>query len=68
MLPINSPWLNPIEPRWIHGQRRVVEPARLLTVAERCARVAEAFDCAVGEGLGLPAPLDTHPVIPAKVA
>src|SRR5262249_33586500 len=25
-LPIKSPWLNPIEPRWIHTKRKVVEP------------------------------------------
>ena len=30
-LPTKSPWLNPIEPKWAHGKRRVVEPARLLT-------------------------------------
>ena len=32
-LPIKSPWLNPIEPKWVHGKRRVVEPDRLLTAA-----------------------------------
>src|SRR4051812_47641367 len=25
-LPSKSPWLNPIEPRWAHGKRAVVEP------------------------------------------
>ena len=25
-LPVKSPWLNPIEPRWLHGKRAVVEP------------------------------------------
>jgi hypothetical protein len=33
-LPIKSPWLSPIEPKWVHGKRRVVEPARLLPAAE----------------------------------
>ena len=33
-LPTKSPWLNPIEPKWVHGKRRVVEPARLLTAGE----------------------------------
>src|SRR5919109_2696268 len=30
-LPSKSPWLNPIEPKWLHGKRKAVEPARLLT-------------------------------------
>jgi transposase len=40
LLPKQSPWLNPIEPKWVHGKRNVVErnasycstigPARLL--------------------------------------
>lgn len=29
LLPKKSPWLNPIEPMWIHGKRRVVEPERV---------------------------------------
>ncbi len=44
-LPIRSPWLNPIEPRWTHGKRRVVEPARLLSAAELIERVYDAYDC-----------------------
>jgi hypothetical protein len=57
-LPIKSPWLNPIEPKWVPGKRRVVEPARLLTAGERIARVRTAFDC----------PADDHLVIPELVA
>jgi DDE superfamily endonuclease len=64
-LPIKSPWLNPIEPKWVHGKRRVVEPARLLTAAELCGRVAEAFACSIEEWLGPPA---SHAAIPAMVA
>jgi hypothetical protein len=45
-LPTKSPWLNPIEPKWTHGQRRVMEPARRLTVAELEERVDAAFGCA----------------------
>ena len=30
LLPTKSPWLNAIEPQWIHGKRKVVEPERLL--------------------------------------
>ncbi|MGH3851459.1 MAG: transposase, partial [Pseudonocardiaceae bacterium] len=33
-LPVKSPWLNPIEPQWVHGKRAVVEPARLLSATE----------------------------------
>ncbi len=25
-LPVKAPWLNPIEPRWVHGKRAVAEP------------------------------------------
>jgi transposase len=42
-LPTKSPWLNPIEPKWVHGKRRIVEPARLLTAAELEDRVCAAF-------------------------
>jgi hypothetical protein len=45
-LPIKSPWLNPIEPKWAHGKRRVVEPTRLLATDELIDRVCAAFDCA----------------------
>ena len=31
LLPKKSPWLNPIEPKWIHGKRRVVEADGLLS-------------------------------------
>ena len=42
-LPVKSPWLNPIEPKWTHGKRRVVEPARLLTTDELETRVYAAL-------------------------
>jgi transposase len=44
-LPTKAPWLNPIEPKWVHGKRRVAEPARLLPAAELIARVCAAFGC-----------------------
>jgi hypothetical protein len=44
-LPIKSPWLNPIEPHWVHGKRAIVEPVRLLTAAEIITRVCEYFGC-----------------------
>jgi len=49
LLPVKSPWLNPIEPKWSHAKRRVTEPARKLTVDEMAQRVCEAFQ---------------HPVLP----
>ena len=57
-LPTKSPWLNPIEPMWLHAKRRVVEPARLLSAAELIDRVCDAFDC----------PHDPHLAIPHAVA
>ena len=53
-LPSKSPWLTPIEPMWLHGKRRVVEPARLLTAAELIDRVCEAFDCPHEPHLAIP--------------
>ncbi len=44
-LPSKSPWLNPIEPKWMHGKRKIVEPARLLTADEIAARVCACFGC-----------------------
>jgi transposase len=44
-LPVKSPWLNPIEPKWLHGKRRIVEPARLLSAEEIAERVCASFGC-----------------------
>jgi hypothetical protein len=44
-LPIKSPWLNRIEPHWVHGKHHIVEPARLLTTRELADRVCEHFGC-----------------------
>ncbi len=44
-LPVKSPWLNRIEPHWVHGKRAMVEPARLLTAHEVEHRVCDYFDC-----------------------
>jgi hypothetical protein len=53
-LPIKSPWLNPIEPKWVHGKKRVVEPARLLTVAELEERVYAALGAEHAAHLSMP--------------
>jgi transposase len=44
-LPIKAPWLNPIEPKWVHGKRAVIEPDRKLTAEELRQRVYDYFDC-----------------------
>lgn len=45
LLPIKSLWLNPIEPKWMHGKRRVAEPNRTLSAQELADRVCAAFGC-----------------------
>jgi hypothetical protein len=44
-LPSRSPWLNPIEPKWVHGKRAVVEPARQLGAAELKQRLCAHYRC-----------------------
>jgi DDE superfamily endonuclease len=44
-LPSKSPWLNPIEPKWGHGKRAVVEPARKLATAELEQRLCAPYRC-----------------------
>jgi hypothetical protein len=57
-LPSKSPWLNPIEPKWVHGKRAVSEPDRLLSATELEARVYAYYGCECAE----------HLVMPKKVA
>ena len=57
-LPVKSPWLNPIEPKWVHGKRKVVEPDRLLPARELAERVCTVFHC----------PYEPHLATPKKVA
>jgi transposase len=45
-LPVKSPWLNPIEPKWAHGKKVIVEPNRLLTADEVRERVRACYGCA----------------------
>ena len=44
-LPVKSPGLNPIEPKWLHGKRKVLEPDRLLSAADLVERVCAVFGC-----------------------
>jgi DDE superfamily endonuclease len=53
-LPIKSPWLNPIEAKWVHGKRRVVEPTRLLSMAELEERVSAALGANHADHLTMP--------------
>jgi transposase len=57
-LPSKSPWLNPIEPKWVHGKRAVAEPDRLLSAVELETRVYAYYRCE----------RETHLVMPKKVA
>jgi transposase len=57
-LPSRSPWLNPIEPKWVHGQRAVSEADRLLRADELEARVYADYGCQ----------REAHLVMPKKVA
>ena len=44
-LPVKSPWLNRIEPKWVHGKRAIAEPARTLGVDELQHRICAYYDC-----------------------
>jgi transposase len=58
LLPSKSPWLNPIEPKWVHGKRAVSEPERLLSADELEARVYAYYGCTP----------EAHLTMPEKVA
>lgn len=44
LLPKKDPWLNPIEPHWVHAKRKTCEPAGDLTKPELKRRLASHFD------------------------
>lgn len=44
-LPSKRPWLNPIEPQWVHGKRAVSEAAWLLSGDALEARVYAYYGC-----------------------
>jgi hypothetical protein len=46
LLPSKSPWLNAIEPKWVHGKRAVSEADRLLTAKELADRACAYYGCA----------------------
>ncbi len=54
LLPTKSPWLNPIEPKWVHGKRKVADPDRILSAAELEGRVYDYFGCEHDDHLSIP--------------
>ena len=44
-LPAKSPWLNPIEPTWLHGKRAIVEADGPLSAEEVIERVCAHYGC-----------------------
>src|SRR5262249_4682811 len=50
-LPIKSPWLNRIEPKWVHGKRAIAEPDRKLHVDELKHRICAYYDCELLESI-----------------
>ncbi|AMV24716.1 hypothetical protein VT84_32555 [Gemmata sp. SH-PL17] len=55
-LPVKAPWLNPIEPKWVHGKRAIVEPDRKLTAAEVRQRACDYYGCTLHPTLPKPQP------------
>jgi transposase len=53
-LPVKSPWLNPIEPKWLHAKRRVVEPNGMLSAHELADRICATFECTHEDHLSIP--------------
>jgi hypothetical protein len=52
--PKHTSWLNAIEPKWVHGKRKVVEFDGLLGTYELADRVCGAFGCPHHEHLTIP--------------
>jgi DDE superfamily endonuclease len=67
-LPVKSPWLNPIEPKWAHGKRAIVEPDRVLGASEVEARACDYYGCDRHEHLRQTDPPKKGPAIRKKVA
>jgi hypothetical protein len=44
-LPVKAPWLNAIEPKWVHGKRAILEPGRKLSGDEVIRRVCSYYGC-----------------------
>jgi hypothetical protein len=57
-VPRKSPWLNPIEPQWVHGKRAVSEADQRRSADELAMRVYASYGCEQ----------EAHLVMPKKVA
>ena len=44
-LPTKSPWLNRIEPKWVHAKRAICEPVRILSATEIMQRLCDYYHC-----------------------
>jgi hypothetical protein len=44
-LPVKSPWLNAIEPKWVHGKKAIAEPERKLSALEVKDRACAYYRC-----------------------
>jgi transposase len=44
-LPTQSPWLNPIEPKWVHAKKTVAELEGLLSAKQLAERTCAHFGC-----------------------
>ena len=53
-LPKQSPWLNPIELKWVHGKRTVVEPNAVLSAQQLAERVCAYYHCSSEAHLSIP--------------
>lgn len=43
LLPTKSPWLNNIEPKWVHGKRAVSEQGSVLSAQQLALRICDYF-------------------------
>jgi len=53
-LPVKSPWLNPIEPKWLYAKRRILEPDRTLSMSDLIERICATFGCTHEAYLSIP--------------
>ena len=44
-LPVKAPWLDAIEPKWVHGKRAILEADRKLSGEEVIERVCAYYGC-----------------------
>lgn len=51
--PTKSPWLNPIELKWVHAKRAMVEPNGLLSAQLLAERICAHFDCSYESPLSI---------------